>query len=118
MRCTKKFARTSVKKNSLTSRWRLRPLTPGTGWRSHCAPRRGNISRRRECRKRKLHDESCPRIKGPAYSPQPVFQAQSFDAGEFLFVVGNDGVSEGECLSRYQQIIGADWPANLLQVCT
>ena len=35
--------------------------------------------------------------------------------GEFPFVIGDDGVTEGKRLSRNEQVIGADWSASLLK---
>jgi len=35
--------------------------------------------------------------------------------GEFLLIIRDDGVTEGKCLSRNEQVICADWSASLLK---
>ncbi len=49
---------------------------------------------------------------------QPILHFQVLDAGEFFFVVGDNGVVEGECLRGDEQVVGADWSADLFQART
>ena len=35
--------------------------------------------------------------------------------GEFLFIIGDDGVTKSKRLSRNEQFIGPDWSASLLK---
>src|SRR5262249_16825451 len=47
---------------------------------------------------------------------QPIFDRKILHSGEFLFVVGDNGIPECKRLSRYEQVIGADRSANLLKL--
>ena len=38
---------------------------------------------------------------------QPILQAKAFDAGKFLFVVGDEGVTQRQRLRRHEQVIAA-----------
>ena len=46
---------------------------------------------------------------------QPIFSSKILDVGEFLLIIRDDGVTEGKCLSRNEQVICADWSASLLE---
>src|ERR1019366_10242610 len=46
---------------------------------------------------------------------QPILVWKVLDPGEFLFVIGHDGVTKCNRLSRNEQVIGADWPTGLLK---
>src|ERR1039458_4186181 len=46
---------------------------------------------------------------------QPILAGKILDAGEFLFVIGNDGVTKCNRLGRNEQVIRADWLTRLLK---
>ena len=46
---------------------------------------------------------------------QPILSSKILDVGEFLLIIRDDGVTEGKCLSRNEQVICADWSASLLK---
>jgi hypothetical protein len=48
---------------------------------------------------------------------QPILPSKVLDVGEFRFVIGDDGVTEGKRLSRNEQVVGADWSDSLLKLC-
>src|SRR5216684_4340399 len=46
---------------------------------------------------------------------KPILAKQAVDPGELPFVVGDDGIAEGDCLSGNEQIITADRSADLFE---
>src|SRR5580704_3271330 len=46
---------------------------------------------------------------------QPILSSKILDVGEFLLIIRDEGVAEGKCLSRNEQVICADWSASLLK---
>ena len=49
---------------------------------------------------------------------QPILAWKAADSGKLPLIVGDDGITKGHGLSGNQQVIGANWPASLLQLRT
>lgn len=56
-------------------------------------------------------------FRPPKLQPCPILDAQSGDSFEFLQIIGDYDQPEGAGMAGNHLVVGADWPANLCQLC-
>ena len=57
-----------------------------------------------------------PKTKCLAALTQPILALKILNPGEFPFVIGDNRITECNCLCRNEQVIGADWLTSLLKL--